>query len=188
MGATDEWTGLLGGFIVAGAGIGLLNPVIADVALSVVPKEQSGMASGINDTFRQVGVAVGVACGAIFPLGAASKVGGRHARAATSRAGSWRSPRRNSTRRSRRSRPGPACAGGGCRPRGFLAGFNDISVSAGCVAFAAAIGAFWLVRERDIERGRVVEARSARRREPSRPDGGAAASRPAPAAADDSAE
>ena len=65
--ASDGWTALLPGFLVAGAGVGLLNPVIADVALSVVPKEQSGMASGINDTFRQVGVAVGVAAwGAIF--------------------------------------------------------------------------------------------------------------------------
>ena len=63
----DEWTTLLGGFLVAGAGVGLLNPVIADVAVSVVPKEQSGMASGINDTFRQVGIAVGIAAwGAIF--------------------------------------------------------------------------------------------------------------------------
>ena len=41
--------------------------MIADVALSVVPKEQSGMAAGINDTFRQVGIAVGIAAwGAIF--------------------------------------------------------------------------------------------------------------------------
>ena len=41
--------------------------MIADVAVSVVPKEQSGMASGINDTFRQVGIAVGIAAwGAIF--------------------------------------------------------------------------------------------------------------------------
>jgi len=51
----SEWTTLLGGFLVAGAGTGLLNPVIADVAVSVVPKERSGMAAGINDTFRQVG-------------------------------------------------------------------------------------------------------------------------------------
>src|SRR3954454_12692635 len=65
--AGDEWTTLLGGFLVAGGGVGLLNPVIADVAVSVVPKERSGMAAGINDTFRQVGVAVGVAVwGAIF--------------------------------------------------------------------------------------------------------------------------
>jgi hypothetical protein len=35
--------------------------VIAEVAVSVVPKERSGMAAGINDTFRQVGVAVGIA-------------------------------------------------------------------------------------------------------------------------------
>src|ERR1700727_1170566 len=65
--ADSGWTALLPGFIVAGIGVGLLNPVIADVAVSVVPKEQSGMAAGINDTFRQVGVAVGVAAwGAIF--------------------------------------------------------------------------------------------------------------------------
>src|SRR6266487_1879404 len=63
----DTWTTLLPGFLVAGIGVGLLNPVIADVALSVVPKERSGMAAGINDTFRQVGIAVGIAAwGAIF--------------------------------------------------------------------------------------------------------------------------
>src|ERR687896_228520 len=63
----DEWTALLGGFLLGGAGVGLINPVIADVAVSVVPKEQSGMAAGINDTFRQVGIAVGIAAwGAIF--------------------------------------------------------------------------------------------------------------------------
>src|ERR671914_1083739 len=55
--AGSEWTTLLGGFLVAGVAIGLLNPVIADVAVSVVPREQSGMAAGINDTVRQVGVA-----------------------------------------------------------------------------------------------------------------------------------
>src|ERR687896_703587 len=64
---TDEWTALLGGFLLGGAGVGLINPVIADVAVSVVPKEQSGMAAGINDTFRQVGIAVGIAAwGGIF--------------------------------------------------------------------------------------------------------------------------
>ena len=77
MGGLDldsEWTALLVGFIVGGIGVGLLNPVIADVALSVVPKEQSGMAAGINDTFRQVGVAVGIAAwGAIFLGAGASK-------------------------------------------------------------------------------------------------------------------
>src|SRR6266545_2305170 len=69
------WTALLAGFLLSGIGVGLLNPVIADVALSVVPKERSGMAAGINDTFRQVGVAVGVAVwGAIFVGRGAAKV------------------------------------------------------------------------------------------------------------------
>ncbi len=75
IGTDDEWTTLLPGFIVAGIGIGLVNPVIADVAVSVVPKEQSGMASGINDTFRQVGIAIGIAAwGAIFLGRGADKV------------------------------------------------------------------------------------------------------------------
>ena len=73
--ASDDWTGLLPGFILVGAGVGLLNPAIADVAVSVVPKEHAGMASGINDTFRQVGIAIGIAAwGAIFLGRGASKV------------------------------------------------------------------------------------------------------------------
>ena len=60
--ATDSsWTTLLPGFIVAGAGIGLANPQIATTAVGVVPPERSGMGSGINTTFRQVGIATGVA-------------------------------------------------------------------------------------------------------------------------------
>ena len=73
--ASDGWTALLPGFIVAGIGVGLLNPVIADVAVSVVSKERSGMAAGINDTFRQVAIAVGVAAwGAIFLGRGADKI------------------------------------------------------------------------------------------------------------------
>ena len=63
----DTWTTLLPGFIVGGLGVGLVGPVLADVALSTVPDEASGVASGINDTFRQVAIAMGVAgLGAVF--------------------------------------------------------------------------------------------------------------------------
>jgi EmrB/QacA subfamily drug resistance transporter len=63
----DSWTGLLPGFLVAGIGIGMTNPMIADAALGVVPPARAGMASGINSTFRQVGIATGVAAlGAVF--------------------------------------------------------------------------------------------------------------------------
>jgi EmrB/QacA subfamily drug resistance transporter len=63
----SDWTTLLAGFLVAGAGIGLTNPGIAQAAIAVVEPARAGMASGINTTFRQVGIATGVAgLGAVF--------------------------------------------------------------------------------------------------------------------------
>ncbi|HEY1830562.1 MAG TPA: MFS transporter [Acidimicrobiales bacterium] len=63
----STWTVLLPGFIVAGAGIGMINPVLASGAISVVEPQQSGMASGANNTARQVGIATGIAVlGAVF--------------------------------------------------------------------------------------------------------------------------
>ena len=67
----SDWTVLLPGFIVAGIGIGLVNAPLASTAVSTVRQERAGMASGINNTFRQIGIATGIAAlGAIF----ASKV------------------------------------------------------------------------------------------------------------------
>ncbi len=64
---TSRWTELLPGLLLVGAGIGLANPAIANIALGVVPPERSGMASGISNTFRIGGLAVGVAAlGAVF--------------------------------------------------------------------------------------------------------------------------
>jgi EmrB/QacA subfamily drug resistance transporter len=65
--ATSGWTTLIPGFVLGGAGIGMINPPLASTAIGVVPHERSGMASGINSTFRQVGIATGIAgLGAIF--------------------------------------------------------------------------------------------------------------------------
>jgi EmrB/QacA subfamily drug resistance transporter len=65
--ASSTWTTLLGGFIVSGVGVGITNPAIGQSAIAVVPPEKSGMGSGINSTFRQVGIATGVAAlGAVF--------------------------------------------------------------------------------------------------------------------------
>jgi EmrB/QacA subfamily drug resistance transporter len=61
------WTVLLPGFLVAGLGVGIINPVLASASVSVVPPERSGMASGSSSTFRQVGIATGIAgLGAVF--------------------------------------------------------------------------------------------------------------------------
>jgi predicted MFS family arabinose efflux permease len=72
---SSHWTALLPGFIVAGAGVGFVNPALASTAIGVVPPQRSGMASGINNTFRQVGIATGIAVlGAIFESVLASKL------------------------------------------------------------------------------------------------------------------
>ena len=63
----STWTTLLAGFIVGGIGIGLVNAPLASTSVSVVEPRRAGMASGINNTFRQVGIATGIAAlGAIF--------------------------------------------------------------------------------------------------------------------------
>jgi MFS family permease len=65
--ASSSWTVLIPAFVLAGAGVGLVNPPLASTAIGVVPNERSGMASGINSTFRQVGIATGIAgLGAVF--------------------------------------------------------------------------------------------------------------------------
>jgi EmrB/QacA subfamily drug resistance transporter len=70
--ATSSWWMLVPSLMIGGLGTGLFNPAGAAVALGSVPQEQSGLASGVNDTFRQAGIAVGVALfGALIPASAA---------------------------------------------------------------------------------------------------------------------
>ena len=59
--ADSGWTALLAGFVAGGIGIGIANPALAAGALRVVDPARTGMASGISNTFRLAGVAVGVA-------------------------------------------------------------------------------------------------------------------------------
>lgn len=69
------WTHLIAGFIVAGCGVGLINPPLASTAVGVVEPEAAGMASGINTTFRQVGIATGVAAlGSVFAHNVKTKI------------------------------------------------------------------------------------------------------------------
>jgi EmrB/QacA subfamily drug resistance transporter len=56
-----SWIAFFAGAFVSGCGNGLINGEMNNVALSLVPPERSGMASGINGTSRQVGIAVGFA-------------------------------------------------------------------------------------------------------------------------------
>jgi predicted MFS family arabinose efflux permease len=68
----SKWWIVLPGEMVALIGTGLFNPALTAVALGTVSTDQSGLAAGVNDTFRQAGIAVGVAgLGALVPAGAA---------------------------------------------------------------------------------------------------------------------
>jgi EmrB/QacA subfamily drug resistance transporter len=67
LGADSTWTHLVPGFIVSGIGAGFVNPPLASTAIGVVEPERAGMASGVNTTFRQVGIATSIAAlGSIF--------------------------------------------------------------------------------------------------------------------------
>ena len=155
----SEWTTLLGGFLVGGAGIGLMNPVIADIAVSVVPDEQAGMATGINDTFRQVGVAVGIAAwGALFLARGEDRIvelapgtpfaDGERPRELIEATAS------GNLDEALAGVPGPVeSTVANAAREGFLSGFNDILVLGGCLSLLGAVMALWLVRQDDFRTG-----------------------------------
>ena len=141
----DDWTVLLPGFLITGVGVGLTNPVLANLALSTVPNEQSGVASGINDTFRQVGVATGVAA-----LGALLL-----ARSADHIQDALRLGREQANRLAEGVSSGalgpdvPAAVVAAAR-QGFLDGFNLVLVIGAVLAFVGALLTIVLVHERDL--------------------------------------
>ncbi|MGP4044405.1 MFS transporter [Streptomyces sp. 2A115] len=66
-GPDTSWTALLPSMFGIGLGMGLFNPPRASLSIAVVEPSKAGMASGISETFQQVGVAIGIAgFGAIF--------------------------------------------------------------------------------------------------------------------------
>ncbi|HXW32438.1 MAG TPA: MFS transporter, partial [Acidimicrobiales bacterium] len=58
--ASSPWTHLVAGFVLGGLGIGMVNPPLASTAVGVVQPHRAGMAAGINNTFRQTGIATGI--------------------------------------------------------------------------------------------------------------------------------
>ncbi len=161
---TSTWTALLPGFCLAGVGIGLVNPPLASAAVGVVEPRMSGMASGISNTFRQVGVATGIAAlGAIL-----------QARVTSSVEGSLRGVRgvnvaqvahavsTGATKKMIAAAPPSARAAIGHAARSaFISGLNDILLVAAIVSFAGAAAGFALVRRRDfVHRASPVAARA----------------------------
>jgi EmrB/QacA subfamily drug resistance transporter len=72
IGVDTSWAVILPGLLVTSVGTGLFNPTASALALNALPETQSGLAVGANDTFRQTGVAVGIAAlGTLVPADAA---------------------------------------------------------------------------------------------------------------------
>ncbi len=159
--ASSHWTALLAGFIVGGAGVGLVNPALASTAVGVVSPQRSGMASGINSTFRQVGIATGIAAlGSIFESTISSRLASHLS--GTPMAG-------------HASAFSHAIAAGGTAqvlssiPAGdraqatqaihsaFTGAMNDILLVAGVVALIGAVLGLLLVRSEDFVASQVAE-------------------------------
>jgi EmrB/QacA subfamily drug resistance transporter len=143
----SSWTTLLAGFLVAGVGVGFVNAPLASTAVSVVEPRRAGMASGINNTFRQVGIATGIAAlGAVFQSQIANhlSVAGVpqrlvHPFSAAIASGGGTLPGRTIT-------PQTIVLAHSA----FISGLNRILVVAAVVLFAGAVLALVLVRQRDF--------------------------------------
>ena len=80
IGEHAAWPALLPGLAVTGVGVGLANPLVTFAHLGVLPPAQGGLASALNNTARQIGLAIGIAVlGAL--LEARLRDGGAHGRA-----------------------------------------------------------------------------------------------------------
>lgn len=160
LGASSGWTHLIPGFILAGAGTGLINPPLASTAIGVVTPDRSGMASGINSTFRQIGIATGIAgLGAIFShtvrtqivaLLEGGKVVGAHAAHVIASGVS----QGNGVSAGLASLPARA------RPEvvhairvAFVHGLNDIILVGAILTLVSAVLTLVLIRSRDFEHG-----------------------------------
>jgi EmrB/QacA subfamily drug resistance transporter len=149
----SDWTHLLPGLIVAGFGAGLVNVPLASTAVGVVEPARAGMASGINATLRQVGIATGIAAlGSIFASQLRDSVVGSlagtpvadHAHALAGAIAS------GNVSAAVASAPGPARAVVASAARGgFVDGLNTILLIGAIVAFAGAALALTLIRQRD---------------------------------------
>ena len=150
----SSWTHLLPGMIVAGIGAGLINVPLASTAVGVVEPARAGMASGINSTLRQVGIATGVAAlGTIFASHLRSDTVTRLAGTplAGHAAAIGRAVSNGAAGQAIAATPAPLRGLVAAAARGsFTSGLNLILLIGAVVAFAAAAASLALVRERDF--------------------------------------
>jgi EmrB/QacA subfamily drug resistance transporter len=170
------WTHLIPGFIIAGAGTGLINPPLASTAIGVVTPDRAGMASGINSTFRQIGIATGIAgLGSLFShtvrthidsmLAGTHSLSPRavHALASTVSQGSGAASGLTSLPAA--ARPAAAHA----VKASFVTGLNEIFLVGAILTLVSAVLTLVLIRSRDFELGAAHTGAGAAESEPSPP-------------------
>ncbi|HLI59679.1 MAG TPA: MFS transporter [Solirubrobacteraceae bacterium] len=158
LGPGSHWEHLIPGFIVSGIGVGLINPPLASTAIGVVEPARAGMASGTNSTFRQVGIATGIAgLGALFShsvsvhiesllrgvSGLPARTDGAIAHAVAqgqgARTGAGHVP------------PSVRAAVGHAIRGGFTSGLDDVFLVGAVLMFVSAVLVLGLIRSRDFE-------------------------------------
>jgi len=145
----SDISALLPGFLVAGVGIGMTNPGIGQAAIAVVPPAKAGMGSGINTTFRQVGIATGVASlGAVFQGQVDSKFAQILPSAPPGLAEAVSSG--GSQAAARAVPPGQRAEVVHAAKVAFVSGFNEILLIGGAVCLLGAVLGFALVRSSDF--------------------------------------
>jgi len=150
--AGSSWPHLLAGLIVVGAGTGLANPLVTFAHLGVLPPAQGGLASGVNNTARQIGLAIGIAVlGALLQSHIADRV-----EAGTDGLGAARGAVRD------RIADGDVAAATQLAPpaareslrstydAAFASGLNEILLISVALALAGLVAALVLVRTRDL--------------------------------------
>jgi EmrB/QacA subfamily drug resistance transporter len=176
---SSGWTHLIPGFILAGAGTGLINPPLASTAIGVVTPDRAGMASGINSTFRQIGIATGIAgLGSLFTHTVRT-----HIESLLSHASQI--PPQAAHRLADAVSQGNGAAGGlaavpaRARPlathvlrSSFVTGLNEVFLVGAILTLVSAVLTFVLIRSRDFE---ASAARSGAAAQPAASGAGAGA-------------
>ncbi len=150
----SSWTHLIPGLLVSGVGIGMINPPLASTAVGVVSVDRSGMASGINSTLRQVGVATGIAAlGSIFSHRVADGVtDGLHGTPVAEQTDRI-STAITGGQVDQVSSPAPVQVRGtiaDVATKSFVDALNDITMIAAVTAFVAAAICLVLIRQKDF--------------------------------------
>ena len=152
----------------------MTNPGIASVAIGVVDAARAGMASGINSTFRQVGIATGTAAlGAVFESRIHSELDGLLPGAPDAFSEAVSSGAAQSALASVPPQLREQAAE--AANQAFITGLNEILLVGAAIAFVGGIAGWALVRGRDLVGAPAGAPRPAGEAVGSEPEGSPAA-------------